>query len=301
MARSIFQPLDHKAFAIPSEPGKVGAMSAEADPIYYDSHMHTPLCGHAYGEPEEYAMQAMGMGLKGIIFTCHSPMPEGFWPGVRMADAEFDEYVAMVQRAAEAFEGRIDVRLGIESDFFPGYEDWLEELHNRADFHHVLGSVHYFGPEYQEAFWQGDRFKFRQQYFEHLAESAETGLFDTLAHPDLVKNLAPHEWDFEEMRETIASALDRIATTGVAMEINTSGVNKSLPQMNPGPEMLVMMCERSIPVVIGSDSHVPDRVGIDFDEALDSLEQAGYSNVSYFLNRERRDVPIADVRRTMAL
>jgi hypothetical protein len=41
--------------------------------LFYDSHMHTPLCKHAWGEPEEYAQQALKAGLKGIIFTCHCP------------------------------------------------------------------------------------------------------------------------------------------------------------------------------------------------------------------------------------
>ena len=269
------------------------------DPVYFDSHMHTPLCRHANGDPEEYAMQAMGVGLKGIVFTCHCPMPEGFWPHVRMAEDEFDEYVSLVDRAREAFEGKLEVRLGIESDFVQGYEDWLGELHGRAEFHHVLGSVHYFGPEYQAAYWNGDTEAFREQYFDHLAESAETGLFDTLAHPDLIKNMTPGKWDVSEIEEVIASALDRIAATGVAMELNTSGLNKRLPEMNPGPEILAMMCERGIPVVVGSDAHAPERVGAAFLEALDHLEKAGYSEVSHFESRERKASDIADVRSSL--
>ena len=38
-------------------------------PTLFDSHMHTPLCKHAVGEPEDYAEQALAEGLKGIIFT----------------------------------------------------------------------------------------------------------------------------------------------------------------------------------------------------------------------------------------
>ena len=46
--------------------------------MLYESHCHTPLCGHATGEPEEYAAMAELRGLKGIIFTCHAPLPGGF-------------------------------------------------------------------------------------------------------------------------------------------------------------------------------------------------------------------------------
>ena len=112
----------------------------------FDSHMHTPSCKHAFGEPEEFAARAIERGLHGIIFTCHSPMPDGFWPGVRMDDSQFDEYVRIVDRCRKTFAGDLDVRLGMESDYFPGYENWIEKLHQRADFHHCLGSVHWQGP-----------------------------------------------------------------------------------------------------------------------------------------------------------
>ncbi len=274
-------------------------MTERARPVYYDNHMHTPLCKHAQGEPEEYAEQAVRRGLKGIIFTCHSPMPDNWWPNVRMSPEQLDEYIAMVERAREAYAGRLDVRLGMESDFFPGYEWWIERLNERCDFHHVLGSVHFFGKDYRERYWKGDPVAFQRCYFGHLAESAETGLFDTLAHPDLVKNHSPADWDLEVIGEDIAAALDRIARTGVAMELNTSGLHKTVREFNPGQGMLRMMCERGIPVVLGSDSHHPGRVASHFEEALDVLESVGYRSVSYFLGRKRQDIAIGEVRASM--
>ncbi len=267
-------------------------MQSMPDRVMFDSHMHTPLCRHAHGEPEDYAARALEQGLCGIIFTCHSPMPADFWPQVRMSEAEFDDYVAMVDRCRNAFAGELEVRLGIESDYFPGYEGWIEKLHQRADFHHCLGSVHWQGPEYAEIFNPQDETAFRKIYWENLAASAETGLFDTLAHPDLIKNYRSATWRFEDCRDDLAAALDRIAATGVAMELNTSGLNKKYPEMNPGPQMLRMMNERNIPVVIGSDSHVARRVGEGFAIALEALRDAGYTDVSVFEERKRSEIPI---------
>jgi len=71
--------------------------------MMYESHKHTPLCKHAYGEPEEYAARAEERGLRGIIVTCHNPMPDGFSPHVRMSPAEFDEYLEIVNRARDAW------------------------------------------------------------------------------------------------------------------------------------------------------------------------------------------------------
>ncbi len=263
--------------------------------LFYDSHMHTPLCKHAWGEPEEYAAQGLKSGLKGIIFTCHCPMPEGFWPTVRMADSEFDTYVSIVQRAADAYKGKLDVCLGMESEFFPGCEKWIEKLHGRADFDYILGAVHWQAKEYLNKYESGTIENFRRIYFEHLAQSAESGLYDCLAHPDLVKNYHPDSWCFAIIKNTVSSVLDRIAKTGVAMELNTSGLNKSYSEMNPGNEMLRMMAERNIPVVIGSDAHKAVRVGEHFITALNNLGEAGYEKVSYFQKRQRIDLKISDV------
>ena len=264
-----------------------------------DGHMHTPLCKHAFGDPADYAETACQRGLSAITFTCHSPMPGGWWPEVRMDDSQWDEYVALIERTADRFAGRLEVRLGIESDWFPGMEPWLEKLHARAPLHHVLGSVHFFGSDYLGRFFTGDVTAFRRQYFSHLAESAESGLFDTLAHPDLVKNFHPDAWSLREVQDDVEAALDRIARTGVAMELNTSGVHKRYREMNPSLPMLRLMCARGIPVVIGSDAHVARRVSADFETALDLVERAGYSDVSYFVNRVRHSLPVAGARASL--
>lgn len=261
-------------------------------PVLYESHSHTPLCKHAVGTPAEYAAVAESRGLKGIIITCHAPLPDGLGIDHRMAPEEFDRYIELVAAAREEFAGRVDVRLGLESDYFPGIEAWAEKLHARAPLHHVLGSVHMQVGHYRAKYFTGDPFAYQQLYFQHLAESAETRLFDTLAHPDLVKNDSPREWEFSRIESDIARALDRIARTGVAMELNTSGLLKSVPEMNPGPRMLGMIRERGIPVVLGADAHRPSRVADRYEEALRMLADLGFRTVSFFLGRRRQEVAI---------
>ena len=261
-------------------------------PLLYESHCHTPLCKHACGDPLEYAAVALRRGFKGITFTCHCPLPDGLSAGVRMAPEQYDDYVAMIAATREAFAGRLDVRLGLESDYYPGVEPWLEALHARVPLSHVLGSIHYQVSDYRRLYYTGDVRLYQELYFEHLARSAESGLFDTLAHPDLIKNEDPAAWDFARLRPHIERALDRIAATGVAMELNTSGLQKALPEMNPSPAQLALMCQRDIPVVIGSDAHVPQRVGDGYPTALRLLRDAGYTEVSHFLGRERQSLTI---------
>ncbi len=262
-------------------------------PILYESHCHTPLCKHAVGEPEEYAAAAEQRGLKGIIFTCHCPLPDRISYAVRMTPEEYPRYIEIVARARAAFAGRVDVRLGLESDFYPGVEPWLEKLHAVAPLNFVLGSVHTQVPDYRARYLRGDWFDYQQTYFEHLAQAAETGLYDALAHPDLVKNEAPDEWILPRIEPFILRALDRIARTGVAMELNTSGINKALPEMNPGAQILAWIQERGIPMVIGADAHRPSRVADGYAAGLQQLAGIGFRDINIFLERKRQPIPIA--------
>lgn len=263
-----------------------------SDRILFESHSHTPLCKHADGDPTEYAAVALQRGLAGLIVTCHNPMPNGFSARVRMREDQFDEYVSLVARTREAWAGRVDVRLGLEADYFEGQEAYLEKQLSSADFHFVLGSVHPQIDEFRERYWQKDLVEVQRIYFRLLAKAAETGLFDSIAHPDLIKNFTSRAWFPEAIMEEINASLDRIAATGVAMELNTSGVNKTISEMNPFPAMLVEMQKRGIPVTIGADAHQPERVADGYETALQLLADCGYSHVSLFLDRKRREIPI---------
>ena len=221
-------------------------------------------------------------------------MPNGFSQHVRMRQDQFEDYVELVAKTREEWSGRVDVRLGLEADYFEGSEAFLEKQMASADFHFVLGSVHPQIAEFRARYWQPEEFEVQQTYFNLLAQSAETGLFDSLAHPDLIKNVTTKVWSPNAILDDIRHALDRIAATGVAMELNTSGVNKTISEMNPFPAMLKEMCQRNIPVTLGADAHEPDRVADGYEIALQLLLECGFSHVSFFLERKRHEVLIQD-------
>lgn len=267
--------------------------------LLFESHSHTPLCKHADGEPTDYAAVAEARGLMGLHVTCHNPMPDGFSSAVRMSESEFDAYVDLVAKATDQFRGRVDVRLGLEADYFEGYESYLEKQLSGADFHFVLGSVHPQIGEFRHRYWQDDLLEVQRIYFNLLAKSAETGLFDSLAHPDLIKNFTSKVWDPASILDVIRPALDRIAKTGVAMELNTSGVNKTISEMNPFPDMLREMQQRGIPVTLGADAHTPSRVADGYETAMRLLKSVGYTKVNFFLDRKRQEVAINDALQTL--
>jgi histidinol-phosphatase (PHP family) len=76
------------------------------------------------------------------------------------------------------------------------------------------------------------------------------------------------------------------------MELNTSGANKAIREINPSPSILRLMQARGIPVVLGSDAHRPARVADGYASALRTLQEAGYTEINVFLDRRRQTIPI---------
>lgn len=265
--------------------------------LLWESHCHTPLCRHSVGEPPEYVGHALERNLAGIHFTCHGPTPREWGHCMRRSD--WPTYLRIVDEAREQFAGKIEVKTGVECDFLPSLVDYWRGWLPTQNLSHILGSVHPQVADYREQFWRSDAFEYQKTYFRHLADAAETKLFDTLSHPDLVKNSTPHDWNLQRILPEIQRQLDRIAKTGVCMELNTSGLNKTISEMNPSAGILREMANRGIPVVLGADAHVPERVADKFEEALDLVEECGFKTVSFFVDRERRDVPIVQARASL--
>ena len=92
-----------------------------------DYHMHTPLCKHAVGEPEAYALRAIERGIEEIGFSDHCPMPPDYDPDWRMASSEYPAYIEMVRRCQKAFP-QLSIKLGLEADYHPGTEDFVRSV-----------------------------------------------------------------------------------------------------------------------------------------------------------------------------
>ncbi len=267
----------------------------------YDSHVHSPFCGHTVGAVESFAWKAWRRNLKGLIFTCHNPMPDNYSPSTRMAEKDLPRYIQMVAGLREDFGKILDIRLGLECDFFPGFEDFLKEQVKAQPYDYIIGSVHPFFPEYRTRYKGKTPRETQETYFDLLAQAAESGIYDCLAHPDLIKCVTPNDWAFEDLQDPIRACLDRVAAAGIALELNTSGLYKQYPEVNPGAGFLAEMKDRDIPVVLGSDAHQPERLADFFEGALELLQEIGYEDVSYFIERERRTVPITEGLNSLVL
>lgn len=243
----------------------------------FDSHMHTPLCKHASGNPMEYAQAALDRGLTGIVFTDHIPMPEWYDAPWRMHLSELDRYIAWVQEAQEAFKGKLDIRLGLEGDYHPGTERFVEKVLNRHPWDYVIGSIHYLGawgfdnPEFASEYQERDLTELYQQYYHLATQAAQSGLFDSIGHMDLPKKFGHLQPELSLAFET----LDAVSAAGMALDYNTAGYRKPVQEAYPSHNLVAEAVKRGIPFVLGSDAHKPEEVGHRFEEARADLERLG--------------------------
>lgn len=266
-----------------------------------DYHTHTPLCLHAEGNPVDYARHAQSIGLAEIGLSDHSPMREHFddW---RMPLSNFPHYLELVEEAREALPG-FPVRLGLECDYLEGGEDWLHELSDMADWDYLIGSVHYItdgvavdDPKHISRWTtESEVEEMWSAYWRLYEKCIRSGFFDFFAHPDLAKRFGMRpKGDLRPYYEPVIQAL--VDTRGV-MEVSTAGLRKDVREIYPAREMLEMAFLAGVPIVINSDAHKPEDVGVDFDKALELVRSVGYRETVRFQKRQRVVVELPETWR----
>ena len=123
-----------------------------------------------------------------------------------------------------------------------------------------------------------------RQYYEYLRMSASSGLFDIMAHVDLVKKFG-HK-PTVDMSDVIKETAEVFKSSGVIVEINTSGLRKPVKEIYPSLDVLKIYYAFGIPITFGSDSHCPAQVGMDFDKGIELARAAGYSEYVLLTQRE---------------
>jgi histidinol-phosphatase (PHP family) len=205
---------------------------------------------------------------------------------------DLDEYCAFVREET-------DLKLGIEADFIPGREDPMAALLGERDFDYVVGSIHFVGDgalDYDRYdIWSTARSPERvwRTYFEWLGQAAMSGMFDILAHPDLVKYWGRERPSPErDPRYFYEIAMEGIAESGIAIEVSTAGLRKPVGELYPARAFLEMTLDAGNPIALSSDAHAPDELGRDYERALELLEDLGVTELAVFERRQRRLEPL---------
>jgi len=213
-----------------------------------------------------------------------------FW--VETAEDDLDAYCEFIRDTP--------LRLGIECDFIPGAEERIAALLEARPFDYVVGSVHFVAegaaavdhPDW-DAWGQWDAEEVWRRYFEALAGCARSGLFDILAHPDLVKVWGRGRPLPEgDLRTFYEPAVEAIAESGIAVEISTAGLRKPVGELYPSRELAELCVEAGAVFALSSDAHLPEQVGFEYGRAIELLEQLGVEEICVFEGRTRRPAPL---------
>ena len=285
-------------------------------PVRVDSHIH--LQPHGERPPvdreriERYVRCARANGVDAIALTEHLfrfreayDLLNGWWehepnPSLAAATAAYwDDHVNLsltdyVRLIEEAKADGLPVYLGLEMDWIPGRADDLRRLLAPFAWDIVLGSVHWIGgflidtSDWLDEWERRGADRVFGEYAALIAELADSGLADVLAHSDLPKLWGHQPASFEPLHETIVAAALR---SGCAIEINTSGLRVPAAEIYPAQAVLRRARESGIPITLASDAHFPERIGLSFDKAQEWAERAGYREFSSYVQRRRRTHP----------
>ena len=218
----------------------------------------------------------------------------------RYAHDDLDAY-------SQAVRDHTDLRLGLELDFIPGREQQIERLLEGRSFDYVVGSVHFLGDQALDmdefSVWEGVGSRppeeVWERYFQTVAESARSRLYDIIAHPDLVKFWGdPHRVPGGDLRRYYEPAVEAFADSGVAVELSTAGLRKPAGEVYPAPAFLELCVQAGIPVALSSDAHRPEDVGAGYEVALALLELLGVNELARFQGRVRSMAPVGAGQRT---
>src|SRR5271168_2996964 len=196
------------------------------DPGASPGEYFTPANAERYREAaSERGIEELGVSEH--IYRFHQALEiwrHPFWE--QFAHDDLDDYCSFVRE-------QTDLRLGIEADFVPGAEDRVAALLESRDFDYVIGSVHFIREGAVDmddySVWDTGRSaeEIWRRYFQTLGESARSGLFDVLAHPDLVKVWGPERpRPLGDLRRYYELAMDGIAESQIAVELSTAGLRK---------------------------------------------------------------------------
>ncbi|OMF10573.1 histidinol-phosphatase [Paenibacillus amylolyticus] len=269
-----------------------------------DYHTHHERCGHAVGKLEEYVQRGVEIGLSQIGLSDHMPLlhvdPAQYYPEMAMPMDELPRYVEECFSLKERYRGQIDVRVGLEGDYIEGWETEIRAIIERYPWDYVIGSVHFLGEwditDFRQTHhWEGkDVLEVYRQYYDAVGKAAATGMYDIMGHTDVIKRFGfvPSAEQTEERITLENAALQAIAKTGCAMELNASGLSKPCAEMFPSRRMLTEAIRLGIPLTMGSDAHDPMKLGDYLPEAEALLRELGCTEVAVFEGRHRSFIPL---------
>ena len=120
-------------------------------------HAHTTRCGHASGTEKEFVEEAIRIGMTDFGFSDHSPMtfPETYKSSIRMKLEEMQDYTDTVLGLRKEYEGKINIYLGLEVEYYPALFPSLMKFFEDYPLEYMILGQHSLNNEY-DGVWPGE-------------------------------------------------------------------------------------------------------------------------------------------------
>lgn len=225
-------------------------------------HTHTWRCNHASGKEYEYVDNAIAAGLRILGFSDHSPyiFPAGYRSWFRMGVEQLEDYVRTVLALRKDYEGRIELPLGLEMEYYPALLPYLLPILRDQPLDYLILGQHFVGNEVNEHYSgsHADDKRLLERYTDQAIEGMQTGLFTYFAHPDLLHYIGENGFYIQQARRICREA----KSCGIPLEINLLGIQER--KHYPRPLFWEVAAEEGCAVVLGRDAHNPQAM---FDRA----------------------------------
>ena len=241
-------------------------------------HTHTPRCNHAWGKEAEYVERALEAGLQILGFSDHSPyvFPGTYYSHFRMRPEQLEDYVDAVLAVRKAYEGRIQIPLGLELEYYPEHIPNLLPILKDQPLDYLILGQHFISREI------GDHYSGRPttdkailvRFCDTVIDAMQSGLFTYFAHPDIL-NYAGDDRRF--WREQVQRICREAKQCAIPLEINLLGMLEL--KHYPNDRFWEIAAEEGCDVILGRDAHAPEQF------LLDNFEERGLAIVrNYGLN-----------------
>lgn len=234
-------------------------------------HTHTKWCRHGTGEIEDFVLEAISKGLKTIAITEHVPLRDNSERN-RMSWEDFYLYDKDFNRVINKYKDKIEIIKGFECEYYKDSLDDYIMFKEKYGYNLLILGHHKVGKLKEIDVFNEKSYEDMLVYANEVTEALNTGLFDFIAHPDLVLNSYNNNiWDDKSdlvMRKIFKSCQDN----DIPVEINMNGlrVNKRYPDKNA----FRISKDYNLRYLINSDAHRPNElVDENYQRALDFAKE----------------------------
>ena len=187
----------------------------------------------------------------------------------------------------------ITILKGMEVDYFtaPKWQEGFARALQILKPDYLIGSAHFI--EHDGVLFNSHDVKkaapltrklLLHRYWQNERAAAESGLFDIMAHLDLMKKVGlgqEPEW-LEDEQKTVTT----IKNAGITVELNT-GYFKFGDEPYPSRRIMRLLAAANIPVLLSDDAHSSAQLGNNFAAAAEIARKCGLNTITDDMRRNQ--------------